>query len=450
MRILSGLFLLPIFLSAENISVSPATFNRDIAPILYRNCSACHRPGEAAPFPLLSYGDAVKKAKTIARVTTSHVMPPWKAEPASFPYRDERRLSEAEIALVQSWVKNNTPEGDGPRPVPPKFKSGWRLGQPDLVVEMPDAYHVPADGPDIYRNIAVPLGLTEDKWITAIDMRPSARAVVHHVLYFADPNGKAHQRPRQGMEPGFSGMRVSGATVSLGGWAIGAQPAFFPEGLALQVPKNSDLVVQYHFHPTGKPEAEKSLIGLYFARKPPERTLTRIQMPPAYSLFSGLDIPAGKKDFVIRDSYTLPVGVDGVGVGAHAHYIARELKMTATAPGAEAKTLLWIKDWDFAWQDRYYFKDFVPLPAGTRLDVEIHWDNSSDNPHNPSSPPMRVRWGEESKDEMGSISLIVVPQEEKNLGQLHQDMARRRNEMMRERVRSDPEFARKLAQLLAD
>ncbi len=207
------------------------------------------------------------------------------------------------------------PEGDAAeKPEPPKFASGWQLGEPDLVVEMPAAFHVPADGPDIYRNIPVPLGLTEDKWITAIDMRPSARAVVHHVLYFADGNGRIHERPPAGHGAGFQRhARRAPLPLPLGGWAVGAQPHFFPDGLALEVPKGSDLVVQYHFHPTGKPEAEKSLIGFYFAKKAPDRMLTRIQMPPHYSLFSGLDIPAGEKDFVLRDSYTLPVAADAVG-----------------------------------------------------------------------------------------------------------------------------------------
>src|SRR5262249_52695923 len=228
---------------------------------------------------------------------------------------------------------------------------GWRLGEPDLIVELPAAYHVPADGPDIYRNIGVSLGLTEDKWVIAIDMRPSARAVVHHVLYFADPKGQLHQR-QQGPEPGFSGMRAGGASVPLGGWAVGAQPHRFPEGFALRLPKGSDLVIQYHFHPSGKPAAEKSLVGFYFAKKAPQRMITRIQMPPDYSLFSGLDIPPGENDFVIRDSYTLPVAIDALGMGAHAHYICTKLKMTATFHDGEVKTLLSIKDWDFAWQDR--------------------------------------------------------------------------------------------------
>jgi mono/diheme cytochrome c family protein len=430
---------------------APVTFNRQIAPIIYRNCSPCHRPGEAAPFSLLSFQDVTRKGKTIAKVTASHYMPPWKAEPASYAYRDERRLTPDEIALIQSWVAQGMPEGNAAeKPEPPKFTSGWQLGEPDLVIEMPTAFHVPADGPDIYRNIPVPMGLMEDKWVTAIDMRPSARAVVHHVLYFADGNGRIHERPQQGDQPGFSGMRAGGASIALGGWAVGAQPHFFPEGLAFHVPKGSDLVVQYHFHPTGKPEAEKSLIGLYFAKQPPERSLVRIQVPPHYSLFSGLDIPAGEKDFVIRDSYTLPVAVDGIGVGAHAHYLATQLKLTATLPGGDVKTLLWIKDWDFAWQDRYFFKQFVPLPAGTRLDAEIHWDNSAGNPHNPSNPPIRVTWGEESKDEMGSVSLVGVPHAESDLATLREDTQRRARELAREQMRKNPALARKVAQILAE
>jgi hypothetical protein len=451
MRLTSGLLASFGLLALNASAAAPITFNHDVGPIIYRNCSPCHRPGEAAPFSLLSYQDATKKGKMIAKVTSSHVMPPWKAEEGSYAYRDERRLAAKEIELIQAWVEADMPEGNAvEKPEPPKFASGWRLGEPDLVVEMPAAYHVPADGPDIYRNIPTPLKLDEDKWVSAIDMRPSARSVVHHVLYFADPNGRAHQRPPQGTEPGYSGMRAGQSTIALGGWAVGGQPAFFPEGLALRLPKGSDLVVQYHFHPTGKPEAEKSLIGLYFAKNAPERSMTRIQMPPHYSLFSGLDIPAGEKDFVIRDSYTLPVATDGVGVSAHAHYLGKQLRMTATLPGGDVKTLLFIKDWDFAWQDRYFFKDLVPLPKGTKLDVEIHWDNSVNNPRNPSNPPVTVSWGEESKDEMGSISLIAVAHDKADRGTLQQDVSQRSREVAREKMRSDPALARKVVQLLAE
>jgi hypothetical protein len=269
-------------------------------------------------------------------------------------------------------------------------------------------------------------------------------------LYFADPNGLAHTRPQQGSEPGFAGMVAGAGTLPLGGWAVGGQPAFFPEGLALSLPRGSDLVVQYHFHPTGKPEAEKSKIGFYFAKKTPERTLARIQMPPSYSLFSGRDIPPGEKDFIIRDTYIIPVAVDAVGVSAHAHYLATKMRMTATLPDGEVKTLLWIKDWDFAWQDKYFFKQLQPLPEGTRLDVELHWDNSSDNPRNPSSPPIRVTWGEESKDEMGSVSLIAVAHDEKEATGLRRALKLRTDMLARSKMLADPALAKKVRALLAE
>jgi hypothetical protein len=450
MRTFLGFLLMAAPLGAGAAENHKVTFNQQIAPIIYRNCSECHRPDEAAPFSLLNYKDVSKKGATIAKVIGSHVMPPWKADPASFPYRGERRLTDAEIKLVQAWVKDGMPEGPGQAPEPPKFASGWRLGEPDLIVEMPAGYHIPAEGPDIYRNIAVPLGLKEDQWLAAIDLRPTARTAVHHLLYFADPKGLVHQRPSTDGQPGFNGMRAGGASVSLGGWAVGGQPQFFPEGLALKVPKGSDLVVQYHFHPTGKAEVEKSVIGLYFAKKAPTRTLTRVQMPPDYSLFSGLDIPAGQKDFVIRDSYTLPVGIDAVGIGAHAHYIATKMKMTATLPDGAVKTLLTIGDWDFAWQDRYYFKEFVSLPKGTKLDVEIHWDNSTDNTRNPSRPPIAVSWGEQTRDEMGSVSLMAVPQQEADLKILSADQRKRRDEMAKQKMQSDPAFALKVMKMLSN
>jgi hypothetical protein len=437
--------LLPAFLAAQ-----PVTFNKQIAPIVYNNCASCHRPGEAAPFSLLSYQDVAKHGKLIAAVTASRQMPPWKAEPASFRYRDERRLKDTEIALLQEWVKQGMPEGKpSDKPAAPEFKSGWRLGEPDLIVEMPAAHHIPADGPDIYRNIAIPLGLTENKWVTAIDMRLTARSVVHHVLYFADPNGKVHERQSDGPEPGFTGMRAGGASVTLGGWALGAQPHFFPEGLAMPVTKGSDFVIQYHFHPDGKPETEKSVIGFYFAKEAPKRTLTSIQLPPTYSLFSGLDILAGDKDFIVKDSYTLPAAIDAVGVSAHAHYIANVMKLTATLPGGETKTLLDIKDWDFAWQDRYFFQDFVSLPKGTRLDAEIHWNNSAANPRNPSSPPIRVTWGEQSKDEMGSLSLIAVPHDEADLKTVRSDYRSHTTTTARDAIMKDPSLAVRVQTLLA-
>jgi len=439
-------FLLPIAVSGfvAAATAESVTYNKQIAPIIYNNCSVCHRPGEAAPFALLSYQDVAKRGKLIAQVTKSQYMPPWKAEKTSFNFKDERRLSENDIRLIDEWVKAGMPEGKAAdTPPAPKFASGWRLGEPDMVIEVPVAFKVPADGADIYRNIAIPLGLTEDKWLTAIDMKPTARPVVHHVLYFSDPTGKSHQK-QDGDQPGFGGIIPSPNAAGLGGWAVGAQPHMQPEGLALKLPKGSDFIVQYHFHPDGKVETEKATLGLYFAKEPPKRTLTGIQLPPSFGLFAGIDIPAGDKDFVVKDSFTLPVDYDAISVGAHAHYIATKMKMTATLPNGEVLTLLSIRDWDFAWQDRYYFDHFVPLPKGTRIDAEVHWNNTAENPRNPSNPPIHVTWGEQSVDEMGAVGLQGVPHAESDLKTLQAAIQQHTMRQVQARIAADPGFMKKV------
>jgi hypothetical protein len=344
-------------------------------------------------------------------------MPPWKADPGSYHFKDERRLTPQEIDTIGRWVSDGMPRGDLARLPPlPTFPSGWQLGQPDLVLEMPQAFRVPADGPDIYRSMVIPLALPQDKWIRAIELRPSARTVVHHVLFFADASGQARQADAADPEPGFAGMRRAALrNTPLGGWAVGQQPHLYPEGIAIPLPAKSDLVFQYHFHPTGKPEAEKSVVGLYFADRAPDRRLTAIQLPVLFGYFAGIDIPAGERHFTVEDSFVLPVDVEGVAIGAHAHYLGREMTMTAALPDGTKKTLLSIGNWDFAWQDRYLFERFVPLPKGTRLTARVSWDNSADNPRNPSNPPVRVRWGEESADEMGSVTLQVVPRQQSDL-----------------------------------
>jgi hypothetical protein len=236
------------------------------------------------------------------------------------------------------------------------------------------------------------------------------------VLFFADPSGTSRRADASDPAPGFSGMRPGGwQTVALGGWALGQQPHLYPEGIAIGLPRGSDLVLQHHFYPTGKPEIERSVVGIHFADRAPERRLTAIQLPPLFGFFAGLDIPAGASDFRVEDSFELPVDIEGVAIGAHAHYLGREMKMTAELPDGRERVLLWIKDWDFAWQDRYFFTELVPLPKGTRLRAFIRWDNSADNPRNPSDPPVRVRWGEQSADEMGSITLQAVPRRASDL-----------------------------------
>jgi len=410
------------------------TFSEHIAPIVFNVCATCHRPGEAAPFSLLSYEDVRKRGKLIASVTESRYMPPWHADSDLGSFRDDRRLTDTQIRMIHDWVQAGMPEGD-PRKLPasPKFTPGWQLGTPDLVLKMNEAFEIPADGRDIFRNFAIRMNLNEDKWVKAIEFRPSSKSS-HHALFFLDQTGQAVQLDEADPRPGFTGMNflagsfagfVRGGrgggldqqpTVSgLGGWAVGGSARELPDGLARRLRRDADLVLQMHFHPSGKVEREQATIGFYFADAPPTRTLATVQLPVIFGALAGIDIPAGEKHFVIKDSFTFPIDVDVIGGGAHAHYLAKDMRMTAVMPDGTTKDLMKIPAWDFNWQERYYFKQPIRLAKGTRLDVEISYDNSSENPNNPSSPPKRVRFGQQSTDEMGSMSIEIVPARERDL-----------------------------------
>jgi len=387
------------------------TFTETIAPIVYANCVTCHRPGEVAPFSLITYEDVVKKGKQIARVTESKFMPPWHAVHGYGEFVGERSLSDAQIATIATWVKNGMPRGDDSRmPKLPVFPpDGWRLGQPDLILEMPVGFDLPASGPDVFRNFVIPTKLTEDKWVRGIEFRPSARKVVHHALFAQVAGGSLAARDGADGRPGFGGMGAvgvvndRGGSRSLGGWAVGATPMLFPEGIAARLPKGADFLLQMHFHLSGKPETEKSQIGIYFADKAPNKDVFSVELPAMFGVGAGIDIPPGETGFTIRDSFTLPGDVSVYSAIAHAHYLAKEMKATATLPDGSTRPLLWIPDWDFNWQDTYVYKKPFMLPKGTRLDVTITYDNSAENPRNPITPPRRALWGEQSFDEMGTV-----------------------------------------------
>jgi hypothetical protein len=221
----------------------------------------------------------------------------------------------------------------------------------------------------------------------------------------------------------------------LGGWAVGATPVFLADGLALPLPKGSDVVLQMHFHMTGKPETERSVVGIYFADRAPERKLWAVQIPAVFGFGAGLDIPAGEKSYTIQDSMTLPVDVQAFAASAHAHYVAKEMKATATLPDGSTQPILWIQDWDFNWQDRYTYKAPVTLPKGTRIDVKLTYDNSAANPRNPSNPPKRVLWGEQSFDEMGSVGMQIVALKKEDEAALQQLFTERSREALTRGVR---------------
>lgn len=397
-------------------AASRVTFTETIAPIVYDNCVSCHRPGEAAPFSLISYTDVKNRGALIAKVTAARYMPPWQATHGYGEFEGERRLTDAQIQSIAAWVKNGMPEGDPARmPALPKFTEGWRLGTPDLVLQMPAEFEVPASGPDIFRNFVVPSGLTEDKWVRAVEFRPAARKVVHHALFAYVRGGAYKAIDGSDGKPGFRGLAPIGANPAispagaLGGWAVGATPRFLPDGQALPMGRASDFVIQMHFHPSGKVEHERATVGIYFADRAPERRLAELQLPGLFGIGQGIDIPPGEKNYVIERSATMPVDVRIYAANPHAHYLGKEFKATATLPDGSTKPLLWIQNWDFNWQDGYNYKEPVVLPKGTRIDVRITYDNSADNPRNPSSPPTRVWWGEQSTDEMGSIGFLLMP-----------------------------------------
>ncbi len=395
-------------------TADPITFAEHVAPIVYTNCVTCHRPGEAAPFSLITYDDVKKRGTLIATVTKARYMPPWHAEHGYGEFADERRLTDAEIATIGEWVKQGMPEGDRKKmPELPHFTEGWHLGKPDLIIEMPEGFSLPASGPDVFRNFSIPLNLTEDKWLRAVEFRPTARTAAHHALFASVAAGSTKRYEGSDGKPGFGGMGTVGVTggssnFGLGGWAVGGTPVFLPDGLAMKLPKDSDFLLQMHFHPTGKAETEKSVIGLYFADHAPERNMIGIGSPALFGVGSHIDIAPGDTTFAIRDSFEIPVDVKVYSAAAHAHYLGKDMMASATLPDGSKRPLIHIPDWDFNWQEQYNYKDSFVLPKGTRIQVSITYDNSAENPRNPSNPPKRVQFGEQSSDEMGAIILNVT------------------------------------------
>ncbi|HYM11562.1 MAG TPA: hypothetical protein VEU62_12565, partial [Bryobacterales bacterium] len=387
-----------VLLAAATAASAAPTFNKDIAPILYRNCVTCHRPGEVAPFSLLTYADASKRASLIARVTASRYMPPWRAEPGYGDFQDARRLSDADIATLEQWAGAGAPEGKAVgKPAPPHFTEGWQLGPPDLVVKMPEPFSVPADGPDVYQCFVIPLGLTEDKFVSAVEIRPGNRRVLHHSIFYVDTRGTARAKDAADPAPGyrcFGGPGFRGAS-SLGGWAPGPVPRLLPAGVVHPLKQASDLVIQNHYHPDGKPETDQSTLGIYFSKTPPRETVFGIPL-----MQRDLYIPAGEKRYRAAASFTTPIEIQAIGITPHMHLLGREMKVTATVPDGRVEPLIWIKDWNFNWQGQYRYKKAVTLPRQTRIDLEAWFDNSADNIRNPHDPPQPVRWGEQTTDEM--------------------------------------------------
>jgi Redoxin/Copper type II ascorbate-dependent monooxygenase, C-terminal domain len=393
----------------KNAGKANITYARHIAPIVQARCLNCHREGQVAPFALADFEQTAKRAKQIVRVTHDRIMPPWIPSPGHDKFVGERWLTDRELELFKTWAETGCARGDdADLPAPPKFALGWRLGKPDLILKMSEPFTVPADGPDLLQHFVIPIETGEDKLVVGIEFHPGNKRVAHHSVLFLDNTGAARRLEKaarsSGRGPGYPSFGGPGFLPygAIGGWSVGNSPRLLPNGMGRYLKKGSDLVMQMHYHPSGKKEVDQSEVGVYFGKKPvadalkePAKLIGTIWMAN-YEM----DIPAGEKSYRRSATYTVPENIIMVGVVPHMHLLGKSMKVTATMPDKNVKTLIEIKSWNYNWQDEYYYEQPFKLPAGTRLDVKAVYDNSADNPSNPSSPPKRVTWGDGTKDEM--------------------------------------------------
>jgi peroxiredoxin len=402
----------PIVRERAGAATAAVTYHHDVEPILQAQCQQCHRPGEVGPFSLMTYKQAVRWATDMKDYTQSRKMPPWKPVEGG-PFHNERRLSDKEIATLATWADGGTPEGD-PKDAPPprNFAEGWQLGTPDLVLTVPEEMTVAAGGDDLFRCFVLPTNLAEDRYVVAYEVRPANKRVVHHTLNVYDRTGRAReleQKQREKAKPDDED-RGPGYTVQmgygfipqgqLGGWAPGARARTLPEGTGFPLPKGSDVVIQVHYHRTGRVEKDRTSIGLYFAKKPVERPFKNVTLPGWFWM-----IPPSSPHYHIHGTVELEQDCTLHSVMPHMHMLGREIKVALTPPGGKPTTLVAINDWDYNWQETYFFKDPVPVKAGTKLEVDAYYDNSSKNPNNPSHFPLPVFFGEQTTDEMCFVFL---------------------------------------------
>ena len=391
----------------------PLTFNKDIAPVMFENCAVCHHQGGSAPFSLVTYDDVKKRAAQIAEVTKSRYMPPWLPDETSHgEFVGERRLTEQQITNLRLWSEQGKPEGaSADLPTAPKFNEGWQLGQPDLIVKMPKPYTLRAGGKDVFRNFVIPIPLTKTRYVRAVEILPGNKTIVHHANILIDRAQSSRQSDGKDGTPGFEGMTVAIESERFDPdshflfWKPGTPPYSEAENMTWQLDKGTDLVLNMHLQPSGKPETIQASIGLYFSDTPP----TKFPMLLQLERDGELEIPAGKKDFVVTDEYRVPTDLDLLGIYPHAHYLGKDIESVATFPDGTKRELIHIKDWDINWQSVYHYVKPVFLPAGTVISMRWTYDNSTENVRNPNQPVRRVVAGNNSFDEMSHLWLQVLP-----------------------------------------
>jgi len=388
------------------------TYNHDIAPIVYRYCSSCHRPGEAGPFTLLTYQDVKKHGHQIVAVTQSRFMPPWLPEPQAIKFADERRLTAEQISTIRKWVDQGMLEGKASDlPPMPKFVEGWQLGQPDMILKAAKPYTLPASGIDQYWNFILPVPIDRTRWVRAVEIHPGDKRLVHHANVYVDRYESARRLEKVTGE-GFEGMelRIESEVFDPDShflfWKPGTPAAAEPDGMALRLDKGTDLILNAHLQPSGKPESIQPVIGLFFTDKPATVRPMLLQLQND----AALDISPNDANFVVTDTFKLPLDIDLLGVYPHAHYLGRDLLATAELPVGTTETLIHIKHWDVNWQAVYRYAEPVHLPKGTVVRMRYVYDNTEANTANPNHPPARVMGGNLSTDEMAHLWLQVIPE----------------------------------------
>ena len=379
------------------------TFTKDIAPIVFSHCTVCHRPGQSSPFGLMSFADVKKRAKQITEVTQRRYMPPWLPEPGYGEFANQRRLSADQIGIIQQWVAEGLAEGNpADLPPAPRWSEGWQLGQPDLVVKMSEPYTLRPGGKDVYRNFVIPVPTTSTRYVQAVEFLPDNPKIVHHAFMKVDRTRESRRLDERDPEPGFDFMITPVSAQMPEGhflsWVPGNALAREPNGLAWTLERDTDLVLQLHMRPSGKPEMIQPAVGIYFTDEPPTNTPFKILLTSRT-----IDIPAGVTRYEVEDSFILPVDVEVAAVLPHAHYLCRRMEAVAALPGGAQKWLLLIKEWDFNWQGDYRYAQPVFLPRGTTVSMRYTYDNSTNNVRNPHQPPERVAYGPQTSDEWPSF-----------------------------------------------
>lgn len=408
---ISGVLL---FFAASAVASAQPTFAKDVSRIFADKCQLCHQPNNIAPFSLLTYEDAQTWAPDIKRVITERVMPPWKPVEGHGEFRDSYALSDADRETIVRWVDAGAPMGD-PADLPEvkTRTSEWALGDPDMVVGMSESF-TPARGKDVYRCFVVSNPMDKTMYVTASDVIPGNRKIVHHVILFIDEYNQSPKLDAAEDGPGYTCFGGPGFDLTLNsmlsGWAPGTLPKHLTDGLAIAVPKGARLVMQVHYFPTVVAE-DTTKIGLYFSKEDPEKLKFVRYLPVVNDRFR---IPAGADNYDVNANFVVFPGLDAkaVQVFPHMHLLGRKISVDVDIPGKPAAPLMLINDWDFNWQGFYNYKDSVDLPAGSTIRLKCTFDNSANNPRNPNNPLKVVGWGEGTQDEMCVAFLGIVLNDE--------------------------------------